>query len=501
MDNIKEKKQKLLGLLVCIIFLVGMLPQNFAIESSYDLSYDENGNLIQDMSNYYEYNSLNQLIRVREGGSEGRILEEYFYDESGQRIKKITYDEDESSKTTYYIDKNYVREIDDSGEKDTVYYYDSDSLVGRKDPDGELYFYHPNHLGSTDIVTDSSGDVVEETEYLPFGEVLEGGDSRHLFTGQEKDQDTGLHYYNARYYSSFLRHFTQPDTMLPDIYDPQQLNRYSYARNNPVKYVDDSGHFVFTAMAIGFTAGAVISAGVSAYYQHSTTGSINAWTTAKHASIGGAAGAVGVLAGAAAAVVTAPIFATTSGVAAMAGYSSVGSASVMMASVGSQITANILTGNSLNNNLIDSAYKGALIGGTLGIMTGAASASYSSYKGNTFTYGNFGGVMKSSAKVSSGPSFSNKASLSSHFNKHGAKMGFKTAKSYNYAAKNFLGGKNPKLGTAQMIRPSDGAIVKYNPKTTEFGVLNADGTTIRTYFKPYDDPAKSYNYYLKQIYR
>lgn len=227
-------------------------PLTFEDYKIYDLDYDENGNLLQGLNSYYEYNSLNQLIRVREDDSNGRVIEEYFYDETGQRIKKITYDSDGNSKTTYYPDSNFVREVDDSGIKDIIYYYDEDSLVGRKDPDGKLYFYHPNHLGSTDIVTDENGNIVEETKYLPFGEVIEGGDSRYLFTGQEKDKETGLMYYNSRYYNSFLRHFTQPDTILPDIYDPQQLNRYSYARNNPIKYVDETGHVIDIIADIGF---------------------------------------------------------------------------------------------------------------------------------------------------------------------------------------------------------------------------------------------------------
>ena len=48
-------------------------------------------------------------------------------------------------------------------------------------------------------------------------------------------------YYGARYYAAEIGRFVQPDSMLPDIYDPQQLNRYAYVRNNPLKYVDPSG--------------------------------------------------------------------------------------------------------------------------------------------------------------------------------------------------------------------------------------------------------------------
>jgi RHS repeat-associated protein len=85
---------------------------------------------------------------------------------------------------------------------------------------------------------------VEKTSYEPYGEVKTGGTkSKFGYTGQEKDQETGLNYYDARYYDPHIHRFTQPDTLLPDVYDPQQLNRYAYARNNPIKYIDPTGNF------------------------------------------------------------------------------------------------------------------------------------------------------------------------------------------------------------------------------------------------------------------
>jgi RHS repeat-associated core domain len=105
-----------------------------------------------------------------------------------------------------------------------------------------MEWYLSDHLGSTTLLINESGVEVERTEYYPYGEVQSGGLEKYGFTGQENDADTELMYYGARYYSPEFRIFVQPDTMLPDLYNPQALNRYSYCLNNPVKYNDPSGH-------------------------------------------------------------------------------------------------------------------------------------------------------------------------------------------------------------------------------------------------------------------
>ncbi len=115
-------------------------------------------------------------------------------------------------------DKSFIRVINSSGTFDSIFYYDEKDLVGRKDPDGKKYFYHPDHLGSTAIITNESGALVEETTYEPFGEVFSGGSDRFLFTGKELDPGTGLEYYGARYYDpAKASQFVQPDTMLPNV--------------------------------------------------------------------------------------------------------------------------------------------------------------------------------------------------------------------------------------------------------------------------------------------
>jgi RHS repeat-associated protein len=117
-----------------------------------------------------------------------------------------------------------------------------------------MEWYLSDHLGSTTLLINESGLEVERTEYYPYGQVQSGGLEKYGFTGQENDADTELMYYGARYYSPEYRIFVQPDTMLPNLYNPQALNRYSYTLNNPVKYTDPSGHYIESALDIAFLA-------------------------------------------------------------------------------------------------------------------------------------------------------------------------------------------------------------------------------------------------------
>jgi RHS repeat-associated protein len=72
----------------------------------------------------------------------------------------------------------------------------------------------------------------------------------YRFTGQRLEESLGLYYYRARWYDPALGRFVQPDPIVPSPGDPQQLNRFAYARNNPLKYTDPTGHWLETAWDI-----------------------------------------------------------------------------------------------------------------------------------------------------------------------------------------------------------------------------------------------------------
>ena len=362
--------KRILPLILCALILLYSVSNSVALSESYNLEYDSNGNLVQDTDKYYEYNSLNQLIKVRENNENGRVLEEYSYDHNGDRIKKITYNENSSQKTTYYIDDNFIREVNSSGNYDTKYYYHNGQLIAREENNGDKYYYHLDHLGSTNVVTDQNGDVVEETSYLPFGEILEGGESKFTFTGKEADS-TGIMYFGARYYSPFLRKFTQPDTVIQDVYDPQSLNRYSYARNNPVKYVDETGNWWH--IPIGAAVGALIGGTVSAIYQYRRTRRI-VWRD-----VGKSAGAGAVFGGVAAATFGIGLAAG----AGYGGYALGGAISGFTGGRASQLTTNLMYDDrSWNQDLLNGKDIAIETGG--GAVFGVAGKAVSAFKGSLF---------------------------------------------------------------------------------------------------------------------
>ncbi|MDA8215417.1 MAG: DUF2380 domain-containing protein [Nitrospiraceae bacterium] len=116
------------------------------------------------------------------------------------------------------------------------------------------YYYHTDHLGNSSIITDAAGNKVEEIYYYPFGGTRLNQGSvnvKHKYTGQEEDPETGLYYYNARYYDPILGRFISADSIVQDPFDPQAFNRYSYTRNNPLIYIDPTGNWWDTYYSYG----------------------------------------------------------------------------------------------------------------------------------------------------------------------------------------------------------------------------------------------------------
>ncbi len=184
-----------------------------------------------------------------------------FYDGTGNRVKKVS-----GGQTTVYVGSL----LEKRGPEITVHIFAGSQRVASIKA-GQKFFTHGDHLGSTSLVTNGSGRLVEEIGYLPFGATLfrnayQGGawTSVYRFTGQEYDAEFALYNYNARLYDPVTCRFITADTVVPDWTNPQSLNRYAYCMNNPLKYVDPSGNFFWVPFAIAILKAAAIGAAMGA---------------------------------------------------------------------------------------------------------------------------------------------------------------------------------------------------------------------------------------------
>lgn len=115
---------------------------------------------------------------------------------------------------------------------------------------------HYDNLGSIDTITNSLGNIVGRFTYDPFGnkinfdkngKIIEKSNiTNRGFTGHETIEEADLVHMNGRVYDAKLGRFISPDPTIPHVHDTRSYNRYSYARNNPLKYIDPSGYTDFS---------------------------------------------------------------------------------------------------------------------------------------------------------------------------------------------------------------------------------------------------------------
>jgi RHS repeat-associated protein len=111
------------------------------------------------------------------------------------------------------------------------------------------YYYFADHLQSARVIVQAGQNTAcYEADFEPYGlehdAITPTCTQNYKFTGKERDSESGLDYFGARYNSSRLGRFMSPDpvTMLPErLRDPQQLNLYAYSRNNPLRFIDPTG--------------------------------------------------------------------------------------------------------------------------------------------------------------------------------------------------------------------------------------------------------------------
>jgi RHS repeat-associated protein len=145
--------------------------------------------------------------------------------------------------TTYFVGAHY--EV--SGSTVTKYYYAGSQRIAMRS-NGTLNYLLGDHLGSTSLTTDAAGNKGSEVRYKAWGEVRYAWgnvSTKYQYTGQfSYEQEFGLYFYNARWYDSALGRFAQADTIIPQTQGVQAWDRYTYANNNPLRYIDPTGHMM-----------------------------------------------------------------------------------------------------------------------------------------------------------------------------------------------------------------------------------------------------------------
>ena len=103
-------------------------------------------------------------------------------------------------------------------------------------------FFHPDHLGSSSILSGREGEVTSDILYYPYGGIFSGllpDSTAYLYTGQEFDGENELYYYGARYYSAELGRFISADPINRE--RPGSEMAYAYVENNPLLFIDPTG--------------------------------------------------------------------------------------------------------------------------------------------------------------------------------------------------------------------------------------------------------------------
>ncbi|MGA2198460.1 MAG: RHS repeat-associated core domain-containing protein [Nitrososphaerales archaeon] len=201
-------------------------------------SYDGDGNLVikNDGTNIwtYFYNSQGQMTKVLENGV---LVQQNLYDGNGRRVEQTT----SAGSTLYFYDGiNILYEENIQTGVDTKHLY-ADGMQIASITTSATSFLHEDQLGSTRLVTNGNSPIFS-SNYVPYGvQYGSTGIQEFKYTGQLYDAATGLYYFGNRFYDPSMGKFLTADFTGGVQSDPQSLNRYAYARDNPLAIVDPSG--------------------------------------------------------------------------------------------------------------------------------------------------------------------------------------------------------------------------------------------------------------------
>ena len=217
-------------------------PEIPAADRIYQYTYDRQGNTLSDGENTYTYDSLNRLtqINTKAGG-----IQKNRYDGEGLRAEL-----EENGRLVRFLFHNGEVVLEEPTEGAVTRYIRGYDLISSDSAAAKTYYhYTSDNLGSITHITDEDGNICNQYEYDVFGRFTtkeETIQNRFCYTGEQYDPITSQYYLRARFYNPVIGRFLNEDTYYGD-----GLNLYAYCHNNPVNFVDPSGHYDCTIKKMG----------------------------------------------------------------------------------------------------------------------------------------------------------------------------------------------------------------------------------------------------------
>lgn len=240
-------------------------PHQVSEANSISYVYDDAGNVLFNGNAEFLWDYRNRLI----GSLDASFYPVYYsYDYNNQRLVKTQYKDNGQGgigtllSQNHYVDKYFEKDLVNDNAKNHIY-LGSIKLATVNDSN-DPYFIVGDHLNSSSILVDNSGNIAEVTDYDPYGKInYENGsiNDDYGYTGQEYDEESELQYFGARYLDNQFGHFVSVEPAMLVLHDenqlkaitgkelqkilsdPQSLNSYTYSRNNPIILIDPDGNW------------------------------------------------------------------------------------------------------------------------------------------------------------------------------------------------------------------------------------------------------------------
>ncbi len=212
-------------------------------------TYDANGNMLTEKNGQvsYRYGADGLLLSMSDtsqGIDPGLTLS---YGGSRDRVRKQWTDQAAVAHDLRYFGNHYEEHRSGSALDRERYVFVGGAraayLTDRAP--GKVFYLHPEMPGTAGLITDENSVAAMSRLYAPFGEVYETrlgeNPGRHGYRGAEQDDESGQMHLGVRQYSAAMNRWPQPDPLISPL-QPQSLNRYSYALNNPIRFIDPTGY-------------------------------------------------------------------------------------------------------------------------------------------------------------------------------------------------------------------------------------------------------------------